>query len=104
MILSAGKDVKKLVTSFIACGDVKHAAILKNSLDFQPSAHRSEPTRSQVDGHHEVQPLCDLRWQQNPQMPLQRPRARVQEGRIFPTLQGALGKVQHLLHAHLQGW
>lgn len=103
MILSADEDVEKLVTSFIVCGDVKCAAILKNSLDFQPSAHRSEPTRSQVDGHHEVQPLRDLRWQQNPQMPLQCPCARAEEGCIFPTLQGALGKVQHLLHAHLQG-
>lgn len=87
MILSVGKDMEKLVTSFIACGDVKCTAILKNSLDFQPYAHSSEPTRSQVDGHHEVQSLPDLRWQQKPQMPLQCLLGHAREDRVFPTLQ-----------------
>ncbi|KAL2299227.1 hypothetical protein Nmel_013874, partial [Mimus melanotis] len=59
--------------------------------------------RGGSSGQNEVQPLCDLGPQQEPQKTLQCPLPHPQENHVLTPVQGAAAEVQRALHAHPQG-
>lgn len=57
-----------------------------------------------VCSQNEVQSICDLWPQQEPQATLQCAFSHPKENHVLPALQGAAAEVQRPLHAHPKGW